>query len=113
MTRTFVGRRRSPPRAPVARSGVVAGVSVAGTTSDRQIYVTHLADARAQPGKQHDLDAAVALGMESLDLAESLDSHRGAGYLRDLCLRLKPYAKVPAVREFLEKVEGVGEEKRW
>ncbi len=73
---------------------------------DRQIYVTRLADARARPGKQHDLDAAVGLGMESLDLTESLDSRRGAGHLHDLYLRLKPYAKVPAVRDFLERAKG-------
>ncbi len=73
---------------------------------DRQICVTQLADARARPGKQHDLDAAVESGMESLDLAESLDSMRGLGYLRDLCLRLKPYAKVPAVGDFLERARG-------
>ncbi|MGH3872045.1 MAG: helix-turn-helix domain-containing protein [Pseudonocardiaceae bacterium] len=73
---------------------------------DRQFVVTHLADARARPGKQHDLDAAVELGMESLDLIESLDSRLAIGRLRDLCLRLKPYAKVPVVREFLERAEG-------
>jgi hypothetical protein len=44
--------------------------------------------------------------MESLDLAESMDSRLGAGHLRDLYLRLKPCAKVPAVREFLERAKG-------
>ena len=77
---------------------------------DRQIYVTYLADAWARPGKQHDLDAAVGLGMQSLDLTESLDSRRGAGHLRELCLRLKPYGKVPAVREFLERAKGLVKE---
>jgi len=77
---------------------------------DRQLFVTQLADARARPGKQHDLEAAVELGMESLDLTESLDSRRGAGHLRDLYLRLKPYGKVPAVREFLERAKGLVKE---
>ncbi len=77
---------------------------------DRQIYVTHLANARVRPGKQHDLDAAVELGMQSIDLAESLDSRQGSGHLRDLCLRLKSYSKVPAVREFLERANGFVED---
>jgi hypothetical protein len=74
---------------------------------DRQIYVTYLADALARPGKQHDLDAAVGLGIESLELAESLDSMRALDHLRDLCLSLKPYAKVAAVRDFLEQARGL------
>ena len=77
---------------------------------DRQLFVTQLADARARPGKQHDLEAAVELGMESLDLTESLDSCLGAGHLLDLYLRLKPYAKVPAVQEFLERAKGLVKE---
>jgi len=44
--------------------------------------------------------------MESIDLAESLDSRLGAGHLRDLCLRLKPHNTVAAVREFLERAKG-------
>lgn len=75
---------------------------------DRQISVIQLADALARPGKQHDLDGAVALGMQSLELAETLDSTRGLEHLRDLYLRLKPHGKVPVVREFLERMEGVG-----
>ncbi|MGH3719319.1 MAG: hypothetical protein ACRDRI_10885 [Pseudonocardiaceae bacterium] len=73
---------------------------------DRQIHVTSLADALARPGKQRDLDAAAGLGMQSIDLAESLDSTRGAGRLRDLYLRMKPHGKVPAVRDFLERARG-------
>jgi len=73
---------------------------------DRQQYMARLADARARPGKQHDLDAAVALGMESLDLAESLDSRLGRGPLSNLCLHLKPHNKVPAVRDFLDRAKG-------
>ena len=44
--------------------------------------------------------------MESIDLAESLDSTNGLGYLRDLYHQLKPHAKVPAVRDFLERAQG-------
>jgi transcriptional regulator with XRE-family HTH domain len=73
---------------------------------DRQICLTHLADALARPGKQHDLDAAAELGMQSIDLAETLDSTRGAGRLRDLYLRMKPHGEVPAVRDFLERAQG-------
>ncbi|MEO7193849.1 MAG: helix-turn-helix transcriptional regulator [Pseudonocardiaceae bacterium] len=74
---------------------------------DRQFFVTHLASARARPGKQRDLHLAAGLGMESIDLAESLDSTLALGYLRDLYYELKPHAKVPAVRDFLERARGL------
>jgi hypothetical protein len=70
---------------------------------DRQVYLTFLADALARPGKQRDLDAAARLGMQSIDLAESLDSTRGADRIRDLCYRMKPHASLPVVRDFLER----------
>ncbi|MGH3692474.1 MAG: helix-turn-helix transcriptional regulator, partial [Pseudonocardiaceae bacterium] len=76
---------------------------------ERQIDITYLADALARPGKQRDLDAAAALGMQSIELAESLDSTRGAGRLHDLYQQLRPYAKVPAVHEFLERARGYTE----
>lgn len=80
---------------------------------DRQIFVTRQADARARSGTQQDLEAAVELGMESLDLAERLDtrleggSRQGPGSLHDLYRHLKPHAQVPGVREFLERAQGV------
>lgn len=70
---------------------------------ERQIDITYLADALARPGKQRDLEAAAGLGMESLDLAESLNSTRGTDLLRDLYFQMKPHDAVPAVREFLER----------
>ncbi|MCA1606315.1 MAG: hypothetical protein LC775_12775, partial [Acidobacteria bacterium] len=73
---------------------------------DRQIYLTRLADARARPGKQRDLDAAAELGMQSIDLAESLESNTGAGDLRELYSRLQPHMTVPAVRDFMERANG-------
>jgi hypothetical protein len=73
---------------------------------DRQVYTTYLADALARPGKQQDLDAAAGLGMQSIDLAETLDATRGAGLLRDLYVRMKPHGAVPAVRDFLERARG-------
>ncbi|MGH3628217.1 MAG: hypothetical protein ACRDRL_12370, partial [Sciscionella sp.] len=76
---------------------------------DRQIYLTRLADAHARPGKQRDLDAAAGLGMQSIDLAESLESSTGAGDLRDLYSRLKPHATLPAVRDFLERARVLAE----
>jgi hypothetical protein len=98
-----------PDHAVVLLDEGVAHVS-APFVRDRQLFVTRLADARARPGKQHDLDAAVELGMESLDLTESLDSRLAIGRLHDLYLRLKPYAKVPAVRDFLERAKGLVKE---
>ncbi|MGH3896875.1 MAG: hypothetical protein ACRDTA_01220 [Pseudonocardiaceae bacterium] len=76
---------------------------------ERQIDITYLADALARPGKQRDLDAAAALGMQSIDLAESLDSTRGAGRLHDLYHQLRPYAKIPAVHDFMERARGYTE----
>jgi len=73
---------------------------------NRQFYVTHLASALTRPGKQRDLHLAAGLGMESLDLAEGLDSATGLG-LGDLYHQLKPHAKVPAVRDFLERARGL------
>lgn len=66
-----------------------------------------MADALARPGKQCDLDAAAGLGMQSIDLAESLNSTRGTGLLRDLCFRMKPYGELPVVRDFLERARGL------
>jgi DNA-binding XRE family transcriptional regulator len=74
---------------------------------DRQIYTTHLANALARPGKQQDLDVAAGLGMESIELAESLDSNTGLGYLHDLYHQLKSYATVPAVRDFLDRARSL------
>jgi hypothetical protein len=70
---------------------------------DRQIYSVHLADALARPGKQRDLDAAASRGMAAIQLAESLDSNLSVDLLRDLYHHMKPHAKVPAVREFLDR----------
>jgi hypothetical protein len=76
---------------------------------ERQIDITYLADALARPGKQRDLEAAAGFGMQSIDLAESLDSHRATGGIRDLYFRMKPHGTVPAVREFLERVKVFGD----
>jgi hypothetical protein len=70
---------------------------------DQQLYSIHLADALARPGRQRDLDAAAGRGMSALHLAEGLDSHRNSGLLRDLCHRMKPHARVPAVGNFLDQ----------
>ncbi len=70
---------------------------------DRQLFSIHLANALAQPGKQRDLDAAASRGMEAIRLGEGLDSNRSADLLRDLSRQLSPHAKVPAVRDFVER----------
>jgi hypothetical protein len=74
---------------------------------DRQIYLTHLADALARPGKQRDLDAAVDRGLAAVHLAESLASTRGIDCFRDLYRKMEPHASVPAVGDFLEWVRVV------
>ena len=73
---------------------------------DRQIYLTHQADALARPGKQRDLDAAADRGIEAIELAESLDSTISVDLLRDLYHQMKPHAQVPAVGDFLERARG-------
>ncbi|MGH3798899.1 MAG: hypothetical protein ACRDTD_01980 [Pseudonocardiaceae bacterium] len=74
---------------------------------DRQIYLTHLADALARPGKQRDMDAAADRGLAAVHLAESLTSTRGTDCLRDLYRKMQPHASVPAVGDFLERARGV------
>jgi hypothetical protein len=87
---------------------------------DRQILLARQAEARTLPGKQRDLEAAAGLGLQSLDLAESLDSTRGADLLRDLYFRMKPQDTLPTVREFLERAGEIprnsgatGKRSRW
>jgi hypothetical protein len=70
-------------------------------------YLTALADVLARSGKQRDLDAATARGMEAIQLAEGLDSARIAGLIRNLCNQMQPHARVPAVGEFLDRARGV------
>lgn len=93
------------------RAAVMFGDNIAqlgeSFVRDRQICLTRQADALAQPGKQRDLEAAAGLGMQSIDLVENLDSTRGTGRLRDLVLRLQPHGEVPAVRDFLERAQGL------
>ncbi len=72
---------------------------------DRQIYLTLHTEALLRPGKQRDLDAAAAKGIEALRLAERLSSTRSVERIRDLTWLMKPHAKVPAVQEFLERAK--------
>jgi hypothetical protein len=74
---------------------------------DRQIYLTHLADALTRPGKQRDLEAAAERGIAAIELAETLDSTLGVDLLRDLYHQMTPHAKVPAVGDFLERARGL------
>ncbi len=74
---------------------------------DRQIYLTHLADAMTRPGKQRDLEAAAERGIEAIELAESLDSTISVDLLRDLYRQMKPHTTVRAVGDFLERAQGL------
>jgi hypothetical protein len=69
----------------------------------RHGYLTALADVLARPGEQRDLDAAAGRGMEAILLVENLDSIRSVGLIRNLYHQMAPHAKVPAVRDFLER----------
>lgn len=70
---------------------------------DRQIYLTHLADGLARSGKQRDLDGAASTAVVAVELAETLSSARSVDRIRQLSRQLKPYDKVPKVREFLDR----------
>ncbi|MGH3929713.1 MAG: helix-turn-helix transcriptional regulator [Pseudonocardiaceae bacterium] len=70
---------------------------------DSMGYLIHLAKALAMPGKQRDLDAAAARGMEAIEIVESMDSTRSVILIRDLCQQMAPHAKVPAVRDFVAR----------
>lgn len=72
---------------------------------DRQIYLTHLADALVRPGKQRGF-AAVDRGLAALYLAESLISARSLECLRDLYRRMRPHARVPAGRRLTRTAMG-------
>jgi uncharacterized protein (DUF2236 family) len=74
---------------------------------DQQIYLTHLAEAFARPGKQRDFDAAVDRGLAAVHLAESLTSTRGIKCLHDLYRQMRPHASIPAVGDFLERLRGL------
>jgi hypothetical protein len=78
-------------------------------TRDRQYYLTYLVEALVRPGKQRDLDAAVGKGIEAIQLAENLSSTLNVDRIRDLSRLMQPHAALPAVREFLERVEGLVE----
>jgi DNA-binding XRE family transcriptional regulator len=70
-------------------------------------YVIALADVRARPGKQRDLDLAASHGMEAIQLTETLDSPRLVGLICNLYHQMMPHAKVPAVGDFLEQARGL------
>ncbi|MGH3776729.1 MAG: helix-turn-helix domain-containing protein [Pseudonocardiaceae bacterium] len=95
-----------PGHATALLDGVIARFDES-FARDRQIYLTHLADALARPGKQRDLDAAADRGLAAVHLAESLTSTRGTDCLRDLYGKMQPHASVPAVGDFLERARGV------
>ncbi|HSL08345.1 MAG TPA: helix-turn-helix transcriptional regulator [Pseudonocardiaceae bacterium] len=73
---------------------------------DRQYYLTYLAEARAQPGRQRDLDAAASKGIEAIQLAEGLSSTLNVDRIRSLTRLMKPHGKISAVQEFLEQAKG-------
>ncbi len=73
---------------------------------DRQYYLTYLVEALARPGRQRDLDAAAGTGIVAIHLAENLSSTLSVDRIRYLTRLMKPHAKLPAVRDFLERAKG-------
>ncbi|HEU0087742.1 MAG TPA: hypothetical protein VFQ77_08840 [Pseudonocardiaceae bacterium] len=74
---------------------------------DRQYYLTYVAEALVRPGKQRDVDVAASKGIEAIHLAGSVSSTLNVDRIRDLARHLKPHAKLPAVRDFLEQARGL------
>ena len=74
---------------------------------DRQLHLVDWAEALVRPGQQRDLEEAAQRGMEAVDLAKGLASTRGTKRIREFCVQMKPHARVPVVREFLERARGV------
>ena len=70
----------------------------------RQFNLALLAVAHAQAGEPEE---AAAVGIQASDAAEGLRSVRAMDYLADLADRLAPYAGLPAVREFNDRVQPV------
>ncbi|GAA3739609.1 transcriptional regulator [Streptomyces tremellae] len=69
----------------------------------RAIGLAVLAAAQVQ---QREVEEACRTGSEAADLLGSLRSSRGKEYLDDLRVRLEPYGKEAAVREFGERLDG-------
>ncbi|MFI6084217.1 hypothetical protein ACIBBB_25110 [Streptomyces sp. NPDC051217] len=67
----------------------------------RTLFLTRRADAQCRQGE---LERACATAGQALDLTEEISSHRAAGPLHDLALRMQPHESVPAVRDFRERV---------
>jgi hypothetical protein len=70
---------------------------------DRLLYLADWAEALARPGRQRDVEQAASRGLEAVTLAEELTSTRATQRIHDLRKQFKPHAKVPIVREFLER----------
>ncbi|WP_120316715.1 hypothetical protein [Catellatospora citrea] len=70
----------------------------------KQFNLALLATAHAQAG---DLDQASAVGLQTVDAAEGLDSMRARDYLGELSDRLAKHVGLPAVREFTERARPV------
>jgi hypothetical protein len=66
-----------------------------------------LACVQIRPGKHRDLNNAAARGIEAIDIAQSLHSTYSVGLLSDLYNQMKAHAKVPAVRDFMERAHGL------
>ncbi len=70
----------------------------------RQFNLALLAVAYAQSG---DPEQAGVIGVQAAEAAEGLRSARARDYLTDLANRLAPYAGLPAVRDFADRVQPV------
>jgi hypothetical protein len=70
----------------------------------RQFNLSLLARACAQVGE---IEQASVIGVEAVQLAGKLRSHRCVDYVRDLADRLAPHVGLPAVRDFNDHAHGL------
>ncbi|AEM88972.1 helix-turn-helix domain-containing protein [Streptomyces violaceusniger] len=68
------------------------------------LYLSRMATAQLQ---QHDVEAACMSTSQALDLATSVHSGRSSDHVRDAVKQLRPYRRVPAVRDLLDRAKTV------
>ncbi|MFE7130883.1 XRE family transcriptional regulator [Streptomyces sp. NPDC057638] len=72
-----------------------------GYVRTHALYLSRMASSQYQQGA---VDAACDTGMQALNLLETLNSGRSTDHVRDLAASMSGHLRVPAVRDFRERV---------
>ena len=85
------------------------GALISGSSypRDRLHALIRLAEALVRPGEQQDVEAAAHHGIEAVQIAENLISGRSVQRIRELEQQMEPQATLPAVRDFMERAQGL------